>query len=689
MLRDNINYNEKVKSNTGFLNELKESLPDFFTTNKFDDEGNLLEEGKFDLEKFQRMLQDQNIEELSSGHQLDFIGKDYAKKQAGEFAKSVIVPDLEHNQKEENKNSENLFFTGDNLEVLRHLQNNYSQSIDMIYIDPPYNTGSDGFVYPDRFEYSDQTLKDMFGMSDTELARLKSIQGKATHSAWLTFMYPRLWLAKRLLSDKGVIFISIDDNEVMNLKLECDAIFGESNFVSAIPWQSRQSIQNDTDFSINHEYILVYAKKRRYEHRRLKESNKELWYRLENFAFKPLPLNQSNFENIDNDPRGLWKADPFDAPNIRPNLTYEIVNPKTGVSYSPPTGRCWRTEESNYKKLLADNRIIFGKSGNSKPQLKVFYEEKKEFGSIENSWFSGEKIGTSTQGTKELQNLFDGKAYFDTPKPTKLIKKLIQMVAKEGDIILDFFSGSGTTADAVMQMNSSQEGIKCRYITVQIPEKTYSVNTKGTKVPNKGSQAAFNAGYMSIDEISRERIKRASQKIQEEAGLALPVHFDGGFKHYHVVVPEQPTLDDIESFDMESGLFKDNSGQLVNLLESGFDDMIQPFSSEGLKVNGNANGVDTIVTTWLVKDGYKMSIQVNSIDLDGYEATYIDQNRIYLIHAKWTSAQTKALLNLIGTNQLNVQTIVIYGYSFNLESIRELEIGLKQLDSKVNLIKRY
>lgn len=244
MLRDNMNYNEKVKTNTGFLNELKESLPEFFTANKFDDEGNLVEEGKFDLEKFKKMLQDQNVEELSSGYQLDFIGKDYAKKQAGEFAKTVIVPDFEHNQQEENKNSKNLFFTGDNLEVLRHLQNNYSKSIDMIYIDPPYNTGSDGFVYPDRFEYSDQTLKDIFGMSDIELKRLKSIQGKATHSAWLSFMYPRLWLAKRLLTEKGRIFISIDDNESANLKLICDEIFGEISYVGTIGWESKTKSQN-------------------------------------------------------------------------------------------------------------------------------------------------------------------------------------------------------------------------------------------------------------------------------------------------------------------------------------------------------------------------------------------------------------------------------------------------------------
>ncbi|WP_432702540.1 site-specific DNA-methyltransferase [Lysinibacillus sphaericus] len=688
MLQDNINSNEKVKPNTAFLRELKSKLPEFFTADKYNDDGDIIEDGSFDLEKFQRYLKENNIEELTSGHQLDFIGKDYAKKQAGEFAKTVVVPNLKHNHLNENKQSKNLFFTGDNLEVLRHLQNNYSNSVDMIYIDPPYNTGSDGFVYPDSFDHSDEDLKNMFGMLDEELKRLKSIQGKATHSAWLTFMYPRLWLSKRLLTEKGVIFISIDDNEVMNLKLVCDEIYGESNFITIIPWQSRQSVQNDTDFSINHEYLICYAKNRRSEHRRLKESNQKMWYELESFAFKPLPLDKSNFSNPDNDPRGPWKADPFDAPNIRPNLTYEIVNPKTGIAYLPPSGRCWRTEEASYQKLLADNRIIFGKSGESKPQLKVFYEEKKGFGSVENSWFTGEKFGTTTQGTKELQNLFGGKAYFDTPKPTKLIKKLIELSTSNDAIIMDFFAGSGTTADSVMQLNAEDDGNR-KFIIVQIAEKTYELNEDGTKKPIRSNQLTFNDGYMSIDEITKERIKLASKKIQETAGLTLSKHFDGGFKHYYVVSPEQPTLDDLEAFDFESGLFKNSIGQLVQLPESGFDNMIQPFSSEGLQVSGNATGKDTIVTTWIASDGYQFDVEINNIEFDGYNAYYIDNSRLYLIDLNWGPKQTQQLLNAIGTNKLSVQTIVLYGYSFDLESIKEIEIGLKQLDNKVNILKRY
>ena len=223
MLRDNDRYNEQVKPNSAFLNELKEKLPEFFT-----------KDGSFDMDKFKTQLKDKNINELSEGYQLDFIGKDYARRQAGEMPGTVIVPDKEQNHGE-GKESKNLFFTGDNLEVLRHLQNNYQNKIDVIYIDPPYNTGSDGFVYPDSFEYSDDKLKEMFGISDDQVERLKSIQGKSSHSAWLTFMYPRLVLAKKLLSEKGIFFISIDNNEQSNLREVLIEIFGETNILTTIP----------------------------------------------------------------------------------------------------------------------------------------------------------------------------------------------------------------------------------------------------------------------------------------------------------------------------------------------------------------------------------------------------------------------------------------------------------------------
>ena len=324
------------------------------------------------------------------------------------------------------------------------------------------------------------------------------------HSDWCSMIYSRLMLARNLLTDDGVIFISIDDNEVDNLKNICNEVFGECNLVAEIPWQSRASIQNDTDFSVNHEYVCVYAKRRRQENRRLKDSNYKEWHRRDSFVCKPLPLDKSKFENPDNDPRGPWKADPFDAPNVRPNLTYAVTNPITGEQHLPPRGRHWRISPEKFSSALADGRIIFGKDGKGRPQMKSFYEEKKEFGSVDNSWFTSERIGTTTNGTKEVMDLFGGQPYFDKPKPTSLLRKIIDLAnVREDDIILDFFSGSATTAHAVMQLNAEDGGHR-KFIMVQLPEKC-----------DEASEA-YKAGYKNICEIGKERIRRAGEKILKE-----------------------------------------------------------------------------------------------------------------------------------------------------------------------------
>ena len=401
-------------------------------------------------------------------------------------------------------NTENLYIEGDNLEVLKLLQETYLGKIKMIYIDPPYNTGHD-FVYEDNFAQSTEEYLENSGQFDDDGNKLvqNTESNGRYHTDWLNMLYPRLKLSKTLLSNDGVIFISIDDNEIDNLKKICNEIFGEINLVAEIPWQSRASIQNDTDFSVNHEYICVYAKNRRLENRRLKETNYTEWHRRDSFVCKPLPLDKSKYDNPDNDPRGPWKADPFDAPNIRPNLTYPVINPNTGEEHLPPRGRHWRFLPAKFSSALADNRIIWTNNGLGRPQLKVFYEEKKEFGSVDNSWFSAERIGTSTNGTKELMKLFDGHTYFDTPKPTSLLFKLITLAnTANDDIVLDFFSGSATTAHAVMQLNTEDGGHR-KFIMVQLPEKTDE------------KSEAYKAGYKNICEIGKERIRRAGNIIMQ------------------------------------------------------------------------------------------------------------------------------------------------------------------------------
>lgn len=332
-----------------------------------------------------------------------------------------------------------ILIEGDNLHALTALTYTHAGKIDVIYIDPPYNTGNKDFVYNDAYVDKEDEYR---------------------HSKWLSFMSKRLRIAKQLLSDRGVIFISIDDNEQAQLKLLCDEIFGTENFISSIPWHSRQSLQNDTDISVNHEFIICFAKHRRIQNRRLKPSNASTWYCDEGFVFFPIKVDNDKYDNPDNDPRGPWKADPFDAPHVRPNLTYPITNPKTGEQHLPPRGRRWRISPEKFSSAFLDNRILFGKSGNGRPQMKVFLFEQEQFGSITHTWFDADKYGTATHGSKDLQSIFDGEKVFNSPKPIQLFKEILKLVSlPEKPIkILDFFAGSGTTLHATMQLNEEDNG---------------------------------------------------------------------------------------------------------------------------------------------------------------------------------------------------------------------------------------
>ena len=358
-----------------------------------------------DFDKLRAELSNEVLDEGEERYQFTWPDKRAASRLANTPTTQTLRPCREESV--DFDTTQNLYIEGDNFDVLKVLRETYLGKVKMIYIDPPYNTGND-FVYNDDFAQGKGDFEAQSGLFDDDgnqtvdpMQRNTESNGRF-HTDWLNMIYPRLKVARDLLSDDGVIFISIDENECENLRKMCDEIFGERNLVAQIPWQSRASIQNDTDFSINHEYICVYAKVRRMQNRRLKETNVFEWYKRDSFVCKPLPLDPSKFDNPDNDPRGPWKADPFDAPHVRPNLTYSITNPITGVQHLPPRGRHWRTDNYQFSSALKDGRIIFGKSGEGRPQLKVFYEEKKDFGSVDNSWFSAERIGTATSGTKDL-----------------------------------------------------------------------------------------------------------------------------------------------------------------------------------------------------------------------------------------------------------------------------------------------
>ena len=544
--------------------KLKEIFPEAF------------EEGKIDFEKLRLLLGD-NVEEKEERYEFTWNGKRDAIRIAQTPSTGTLRPD-----KESSKNwddTENLYIEGDNLEVLKLLQKSYFGKIKMIYIDPPYNTGKD-FVYKDNFKDNITNYKKI----TKQTTKANPETNGRYHTDWLNMMYPRLKLARNLLREDGVIFISIDDNEEENLSKICDEIFGEDNIVAKIPWQARQSVQNDTDISSSHEYIVTYAKNRRQENRRLKEANCIQWYKSPSFACYPLSLDKSKFSNIDNDSRGIWKADPFDAPNIRPNLTYPIVNPNTGESYMPPRGRCWRTDKESYQKLLDDNRIVFGKNGDSKPQLKVFYNEKKQFGSVSTTWFDGNRCGTATNGTKELQRLFDGISYFDTPKPTKLLKELLLLSTKKDDIILDFFSGSSTTADAVIQLNIENNENR-KFIMVQIPELS------------EEKSEAYKAGYKNICEIGKERIRRAGDKI----------------------VSENKDKEEIENLDIGFKVFKLDSSNLKS-----WDSSIKDLEKNLLEMDTNLKkdrSNEDLLYEILLKSGIGLTAKIEEIKV-GYNTLY-------------------------------------------------------------------
>lgn len=586
-----------------------------------------------DFDKLRAELSNEVLDEGEERYQFTWPDKRAASRLANTPTTQTLRPCREESV--DFDTTQNLYIEGDNFDVLKVLRETYLGKVKMIYIDPPYNTGND-FVYNDDFAQGKGDFEAQSGLFDDDgnqtvdpMQRNTESNGRF-HTDWLNMIYPRLKVARDLLSDDGVIFISIDENECENLRKMCDEIFGERNLVAQIPWQSRASIQNDTDFSINHEYICVYAKVRRMQNRRLKETNVFEWYKRDSFVCKPLPLDPSKFDNPDNDPRGPWKADPFDAPHVRPNLTYSITNPITGVQHLPPRGRCWRTDNYQFSSALKDGRIIFGKSGEGRPQLKVFYEEKKDFGSVDNSWFSAERIGTATSGTKELMSLFDGASYFETPKPVSLLLKLIYLSnCSENDVILDFFSGSATTAHAVMKLNAEDGGHR-KFIMVQLPE-----------VTDEKSEAR-KAGYKNICEIGKERIRRAGRKVKEEAGV-MGQDLDIGFR---VLKLDSSNMEDVyytpDNFDANN-LFTlaDN----IKTDRTSEDLLFQVMLDLGIELSATIRSEELGGrNVWNVDNGYLMAC----FDRDVNEATITEiakQKPVYFVMRDASAANDNVLDN--------------------------------------------
>ena len=471
-----------VKEN---IEKLKELFPDIFSENRIDF-GTL----KATLGEY--------IEPNEERYNFTWSGKSKARVIAQTPTTATLRP-----AKDESKNwdtTENLYIEGDNLEVLKLLQKSYHKQVKMIYIDPPYNTGKD-FVYRDNFRDNLKNYLELTNQVDSEGKKLSTnaeTNGRY-HSDWLNMMYPRLKLARNLLKDDGVIFISIDDNEVANLRKICDEIFGEENFVGEFIWKSRQNKDNRsiTGVSIDNEYILCFSKIS--GNRVLKGSERKI----------------SQYKNPDNDERGPWVSGNMVGllpEEQRPNCHYDLINPSTGINYGKPK-MGWRYDKKTMQRLIDENRILWPSNAKGRPRRKVFLSEISD----KNPGFSsfiGDGVFTH-HGTKEIEKLFSIRM-FDFPKPSKLIKELLNQATKEKDLILDFFSGSATTAHAVMQLNAEDKGNR-RYILVQLPE------------PTDPKSEAYKAGYKNICEIGKKRIRRAGEKIIENSELKID-NLDIGFK---------------------------------------------------------------------------------------------------------------------------------------------------------------
>lgn len=531
------------------LNKLKELMPEVFTESGIDFDKLRLEFGG-------------EVDEGQERYAFTWPGKADAIRQSQTVSTATLRPCLEKSRSRDGEDgsfdSDNIYIEGDNLEVLKLLQRGYHGKVKMIYIDPPYNTGHD-FVYRDSFGDTIENYKAQAGLGGQSNADMSG----RYHSDWCSMMYPRLRLARELLTDDGVIFISIDDNEYANLKELCNEIFGENSFLATFVWKRRASSQLDkSKCSTDHEYVLAYKGSAF-------------------CAFRGVDKDYKGYSNPDNDPRGPWTTGDLTVGmtgDMRPNQYYDLVDPKTGIKYKPNYNRVWSYIPESMNQLIADNRIVFPSDPSKRPMKKRFLSELDSTTNPQSTWM--DSVGMNTEGTKQMYDLF-GKAFFTYTKPVSLVRSLILQATTRGDIVLDFFAGSSTTAHAVMQRNL-EDGEGRRFILVQLPEIL------------DASSEANKAGFDTICQIGEERIRRAGSKIKnelEESNRQLKLGEepkqlpDIGFRVF--------TLD-------ESGIERPEPGQLVL-------DVVKPDRTE----------LD-IVFEMMLKWGLELTLPVEKSDAAGY-----------------------------------------------------------------------
>ena len=624
MIQNIIKENEAVTPVSKEMEGLREYFPQCFNN-----------EGRFDIEKFREAIEPM-VDVTREGRSYDFLGKSYARMLSSLDTTTVIRPDVEHNSKPENANSENIYISGDNLDALHHLVKSYAGQVKCIYIDPPYNTGTDGFVYNDKFKFTAEELTQKLSISPDEAEKIIAMTSghRASHAAWLTFMMPRLQLARDLLSKDGVIFISIDDNEQAYLKQLCDFIYGEDNCLGCIVRPTGQTTGQDSGgLGSSFDYILAYSRVPDYELNGLELTERD----------------KKRFENEDDVGRyaydQLRKTGSNDKREDRPRMFYPVKDPDGNDVY-PIAGAgyesCWRVEKSTYDNLVKNNFILWKKTNrNGKevwwPYVKYYLDGRTKRPSP--LWMD---LEGNKKAARELRDLFDGHKVFDFPKPVDLIKRVIQISTENNSIIVDFFGGSSTTAQAIMEYNQEND-THCKFIIVQWQEQL-----------EETSEACKFFGYRTIDQIGMERIKRAAKKIKDENPIFAG---DLGFKHYTLEEVPQNTLDKLETFDPNAILST--------------DDVLNMF------------GRDTVLATWLVNDGYGLGAKTEDVVLDKYHATRCG-NHLYLVDADFTEDAMTALVDRYQSDPaFNPDCIVLFGYSFS-HNAKDI---LEKNKSTINLVK--
>lgn len=535
-------------------------------------------EDSVDFEVLKQLL-GENVDDKEERYGLNWHGKRRARQLALTPSRGTLRPCKDESVDWDN--TKNLMIEGDNLEVLKLLQKSYAGKVKLIYIDPPYNTGKD-FVYPDNFQDNMKNYLEITGQTEDGVRISSNAETSGRyHTDWLNMMYPRIKLARNLLKEDGFIFLSIDDNEVNNLKLMCDDIFGQENFVANVIWQKKYSTKADSkNFSESHDYILCYKKSDQSKILGLPRSKQQ----------------ESTYKNLDNDPRGVWASDNLLRTEVRDYAVFGITSP-SGMEHYPPAGSSWRFNKDKIEELISDNRIWFGEDGNNKPRLKRFRSEVRDTIPPQTLW-GFEHVGHTDEGTKQLAELFDStRSPFPNPKPVRLLQRIVQIATKENDIIMDFFAGSGTTGQAVYELNETDKQDR-KFILVQLPE-TLSKSNKEDLSAIYFCEELDKPLYLS--ELTKERLRRAGNKVK---AINPDWNGDAGFRVFK--------LDTSNIRPWEAS---------AETLSQQLDAYVSPI------LEGRSE--EDLLTELMLKRGIDLSVNVETRQFDGLTVSCVDGGKLF------------------------------------------------------------